>query len=143
MSTHAHIGLKNPDGTVTYIGTHFDGYPKHHGPILVGHYPTEAHVRALVALGDLSVLREEVGEKHSFDDDGGRNKKMCMAYGRDRGEEETEARTVLFERFLDVVESYTYLFTTEEGWIYREGRGEFRPLAPDVEDDSYGEADDA
>jgi len=59
MSTHSMIGRWNSDGTVDAIYCHFDGYPKHHSPILAQHYATEAQVNALIALGDLEVLAHE------------------------------------------------------------------------------------
>ncbi len=56
MSTSAFIGIVNKNGSVESIYTHMDGYPEHHGPILLKHYKTEVKARSLLKLGDLSQL---------------------------------------------------------------------------------------
>src|SRR4029450_988789 len=55
MATRARVGVRNEDGTVTSIYTHWDGYPEHHLPILTEAYATEERARALIALGDVSI----------------------------------------------------------------------------------------
>jgi len=90
MSTRARIAIALPNGKFKSIYTHWDGYPEHHAPILLGHYATQDKVKALMALGDLSALREEIGEVHDFDQ---RGHNMCTAYGRDRGEKGVAAKT--------------------------------------------------
>lgn len=109
MGTRSRIGIKNGDGTVTSIYCHWDGYPSHNGKILFENYDTPEKIYALMELGDLSSLGEELGEKHGFDDhpDG-----VCTAYGRDRGETETEARIADDEaQFWRQGEEYNYLFS--------------------------------
>lgn len=88
MGTRARIGRINEDGTVTSIYTHWDGYPEHHAPILLGAYDTPAKLKKLFALGDLSTLGSELGEKHDFDEPlyNTEKKDWCKSYGRDRGE---------------------------------------------------------
>jgi hypothetical protein len=117
LSTRSHIGIANPDGTVTAIYCHFDGYPDHHVPILTEAYGTEDRVRALVALGDLSSLDRELGEKHDFDK---KPNGVCNAYGRDRGKQGGAARTYAnLEDFLaKCSEDYTYLFK-DGAWLAR------------------------
>lgn len=137
MSTRSHIGIKNEDGTVTSIYCHFDGYPQHHGPILVGHYSTEEKVRTLIALGDLSQLGEEIGTPHPFDEC---PKGTCNFYGRDRGEQGTEAILHTSKRnFLRAYdEDFAYLFLSDEGeWYYCERSGNLRPMKSDVERGRY------
>ena len=56
MSTRSIIGILNSDGTATYVFCHWDGFPSHHGPILMKHYNTEARVRQLLAQGQIEVL---------------------------------------------------------------------------------------
>lgn len=73
MSTRSTIGIENGDGTTTYIYCHWDGYLDYNGRMLIEHYDTKEKVEALIALGDLSSLDENVSE--------------CVAYHRDRGEE--------------------------------------------------------
>lgn len=91
MSTNSYIGILNPDKSVDMIYCHWDGYPEYNGRILKQYYNTEKKVRELLALGDLSVLDKEIGEKQDFDNPD-RDKGWCLAYGRDRGESDTEAQ---------------------------------------------------
>ena len=112
MATRSTIAIQNLDGTVQQIYCHWDGYISYNGEILKKHYNTAEKVRGLIALGDLSSLAPKLsgGEGHSFEtpeDD------VCVAYGRDRGEENTAARTFRdFDSFLfDMAkEEYDYLF---------------------------------
>lgn len=84
MSTRARIGVMNADNTVTSIYTHNDGYISHHGPILLNHYGTEAKARELLALGALSRLTGNLGEKHNFDTSYAEHPDWCCAYSRER-----------------------------------------------------------
>ena len=93
MATRSHIGKKLSDGTIKYIYCHWDGYPEYNGMILKEHYTDEAKIDALLELGNISSLNEEIGEKHDFNDhDLIVENKWVNAYGRDRGETDTEAR---------------------------------------------------
>lgn len=89
MSTRSMIGMQNEDGSVTAIYCHFDGYPEGVGAMLVKYYSDPAKIRELLALGNLSSLGPKIGEKHEF---GTRREEWCTAYGRDRGEDNVEAR---------------------------------------------------
>lgn len=125
MGTRSRIAVRNQDGTYTSIYCHWDGYPSHNGVILRDHYQTEDKVRALIALGDISSLRREVGEKHSFQGDEGHDRGWTTAYGRDRGETGVEAQQ---SPGLDALSALTqncggewlYVFT-EHGWQCAEG----------------------
>ena len=88
MGTRSNIIAKVSDNRWGRIYVHWDGYPDHHGPILLDHYAEQVKIDALIALGDLSSLAEEIGVKHNFDD---RPDNACTAYGRDRGEKGVEA----------------------------------------------------
>jgi hypothetical protein len=110
MSTRANIGLLRSNGTVRMIYTHWDGYPRHHGPILLKNFYTVEKVNALLDLGDLSILDESIEKPvgHCYDRpaDG-----HCVAYKRDRGEDGTDAKEVENEsKALDLMEEYLYLF---------------------------------
>jgi hypothetical protein len=115
MGTRSTIAIQNADGTVTGIYCHWDGYLSHNGDILQKFYTTEEKVRALIALGDLSSLSEQIGSKHDFnnapDDE-------CNAYGRDRGETGCDARTEHNWRQYraEYGQGYDYLFTPGTGW---------------------------
>jgi len=102
MSTRSRIGIKNDNGTITSIYCHSDGYLGGVGAILADYYPEEEDVRALLAVGDLSELGVEVGDKIGFDQREWRPSPrgrgwvdqalQCVAYGRDRGDVGTGAR---------------------------------------------------
>ena len=83
MSTRSSIAIKNPDGTITGIYCHFDGYPEGVGNKLVKFYDTKAKVNAMLALGDISVLGDtiECPDGHSFQSPA---KGHTIFYGRDR-----------------------------------------------------------
>lgn len=87
MSTRSNILRENSDSSYDCIYCHFDGYPSNNGRILLENYTDPSKVDALIALGDLSSLRSEIGTKHNFDDSPDNE---CNAYGRDRGETGTE-----------------------------------------------------
>jgi hypothetical protein len=119
MATRSLIGKLNSDKTtVDYIYCHWDGYIGHNGKILHEHYNTLEKVDALLALGDLSSLGKEIGEKHDFDFHFCKpGEDWCTAYGRDRGEDNSEMATTTLEDYPSENESteYHYLFTNE-GW---------------------------
>ena len=99
MGTRSRIGVMHGDKCKS-VYCHWDGYLDHNGRILLEHYdsPKANH---LVALGDLSSLQANIGEKHDFDDREAANK-QCNFYGRDRGETGTDFVTHLdFESFLE------------------------------------------
>jgi hypothetical protein len=125
MATRSLIGKLNSDNTVNYIYCHWDGYPSHNGKILQEHYNTPEKVDALLALGDLSSLGKEIGEKHDFDFHFCKpGEDWCTAYGRDRGEDNSEMATTTLEDYPSENESteYQYLFT-DEGWKVNSGDG--------------------
>mgnify|MGYP001178961423 CR=1 FL=1 len=92
MGTRSTIGMKKPDGGVVAIYCHWDGYPAHNGDILNKHWTDTDKVAQLIGLGDLSSLGTEIGEKQDFDDRLGQDDNWCLAYGRDRGERDVDAR---------------------------------------------------
>ena len=134
MGTRSLIGKLNDDGTVTAVYCHWGGYISNNGAILNDHYQDAAKVDALLALGDLSSLGNEVGEQHDFDwrmqligdpsvskaqIDNDPRHSWCNAYGRDRGETGTEAHVEPTE--VDFWASrkkygaeYLYLFSRDE-----------------------------
>jgi hypothetical protein len=98
MSTRSAIIEKTATG-YRGIYCHSDGYISHVGRILANFYTTPARVTELLNLGDLSSLGESmIGN--------------TVAYGRDRGETDTEAynaKTVAaIKRHID--HSYCYVF---------------------------------
>ena len=67
MATRSTIAIEHEDGTVEQVYCHFDGYLSHNGKILQEHYTDRSKVEQLVALGDMSILGNEIGEKQDFD----------------------------------------------------------------------------
>lgn len=117
MGTRSTIGILNTDGTVHAIYCHWDGYYSHNGRILWENYVDEPKVRELIALGALSSLGENIGEKHNFNnapDD------QCNAYGRDRGETDVDASVYESEaKFWSSGQEYNYLY--KNGSWYADG----------------------
>lgn len=95
MATRSAIGVLNIDGTVNAIYCHWDGYPEGVGRTLIQHWCDEQKINSLIELGDLSMLRSEIGEAHDFNvrwSLGDPQSKWCLAYGRDRGDLNTGHR---------------------------------------------------
>ena len=130
MGTRSRIGVMH--GTVCKsVYCHWDGYLEHNGQILQEHYDS-ARANHLVALGDLSSLRANIGEKHAFSQFDLRaeevagykllTENMCTFYGRDRGETGTEFKVGhTFEDFLEQCDNCgaEYYYIMENGqWYY-------------------------
>lgn len=116
MATRSRIGMVNKDGSITSIYCHWDGYPEYNGKILNEYYMDADKVNALMKLGDISSLAENLepkdNEPHSFDNP---VKGVVVAYGRDRGETGVEATASKdFDDFINCCNScyveYAYLF---------------------------------
>jgi hypothetical protein len=60
MGTRSTIALEFADGTVEQVYCHWDGYLDNNGRILQNHYMDPFKVKALVALGGFSSLRDTV-----------------------------------------------------------------------------------
>ena len=109
MGTHSRIGVMHGD-KVKSIYCHWDGYLEHNGQVLEQYYDS-AKANNLVALGDMSTLRPQIGEKHAFSqfdlppEEVEAYKELtqdwCTLYGRDRGEVSTWKVANTFEEFLD------------------------------------------
>ena len=110
MATRSLIGKQNQDGSITNIYCHFDGYPQHNGVILQEHYSTPVGVDHLMALGNLSVLAEEIGGKQDFNDRTTHKNNWCLAYGRDRGEANQQAQVSTREEFFSIDHGVDYLY---------------------------------
>ena len=120
MGTRSRIGVMHGD-KVKSVYCHWDGYLAHNGAILQEHFDS-AKANNLVALGDLSTLRPEIGEAHAFSyhdlpkDEVEAFKattaNMCTFYGRDRGEPNSVPN--IFPNVAEFVnefgEEYNYLF---------------------------------
>ena len=117
MATRSLIGKQNTDNTVTFIYCHHDGYPKGVGATLNKSYSNTNRVNELLKLGDLSVLGEFIGEKQDFNN---YNSNYCLAYGRDRNESGTEAKTIDKDIYVQENlrgEDYKYIYTLDNNWV--------------------------
>jgi hypothetical protein len=165
MSTRSFIHVKRTDGKWARIYCHFDGYWDGVGQTLLDHYNSQELAEALVSLGDISCLGEEIGEKHDFDYSMTFNKKhngdykarmndpeyiriqkMCNAYGRDRGEDGVDA--VIGDTLEEVFEREEYMYVWQDGeWSgisYTSDLSKLRLLSVILaEKDSEGEEDAA
>jgi len=126
---------------VKSVYCHWDGYLDHNGVILQGHYYDSAKANHLVALGDMSSLRPEIGEKHAFSrlevpmDDEVYDKlygNMTTFYGRDRGETGTEFQVAhTFAEFLEQADGCgaEYYYIMKDGVWYCGDTYEGTPLS--------------
>jgi hypothetical protein len=137
MATRSTIAIRNPNGTVTGVYCHWDGYFAHNGAILRDHYQDESKIRELIGYGHISSLGPEIGERHPFsthnlteEQKDPRWKNWTTFYGRDRGENEQESET--FGSWNSLLnkqgQEYNYLFVPGEGW-YVENYGDRGLLA--------------
>jgi hypothetical protein len=117
MATRSTISVQHKDGSISSIYCHWDGYPSHHAPILLGHYNSLELAEQLVSGGSLSLLEESIAPtgNHTFDNpqDG-----VCIYYGRDRGEKNTDPvkhNSEVFEIMLDR-QDYNYYYVSGE-WL--------------------------
>jgi hypothetical protein len=109
---------------------HWDGYLSHNGRVLQEHYDS-SKANHLVALGDLSSLKPEIGEKHAFSQFELRaeevagfkllTENMCTFYGRDRGEKDTEFQVAqTFDEFIEQCDDCAaeYYYINKDGVWY-------------------------
>ena len=128
MGTRSRIGVMH--GTICKsVYCHWDGYLEHNGAILQEHY-NSTKANELVALGDMSSLRPEIGVEHHFshfDTDMTQEEyyekfgNMCTFYGRDRKETGTMWKVAhTFEEFLEQVKNCgaEYYYIMKEGVWY-------------------------
>lgn len=124
MSTRSLIIRKNEEGKYESIYCHWDGYPTCNGVILYNHYNNPERVKKLISLGNLSSLNafiepdDRVEVKHSF---GTPQTDTCVFYGRDRHEENTEAKvfdTLSKALNQDCWQEYAYVYENNEWRVH-------------------------
>jgi hypothetical protein len=132
MSTNAFIGIRE-NNSITYIYNHSDGYVEYLGRMLLEHYSSEEKAKALVELGDVSVVKEKLapaeGTIHSFDYDK-RQEGVSVFYGRDRGEDWEFIKPITIQNTVfDEHQYYNYLYDVEEGrWLFTRNGKNFQKL---------------
>jgi hypothetical protein len=125
MATRSTIALEFADGTVQQIYCHNDGYLSYNGRILKESYSDPFKLRDLIELGSISSLAPTL--------DG------VFAYGRDRGESDTEA-----SRFANLQDYKTNGQWEEYNYILRQvdGQAQWSVNGQTFEGLEAGEADD-
>ena len=130
MATRSIIA-KLDDKGVKAIYNHSDGYLEHAGRILDEDYRDESKVDELIALGDLSAIDKNIGNKIEFGNYKLRaENKQCVAYCRDRGEK--YAHFDLLDSELDLIKfakrscdaEYVYMFAYGYWYVYDIHNGE-------------------
>lgn len=101
MATRSNIGLRVERGYL-YIYCHWDGSPEDVGKTLLQNYSTNDKVYELIGLGDISSLGDTI--------------QTTVAYGRDRGEERTEARYAM-EREKVLEQEWAYVWEDNGWWV--------------------------
>jgi hypothetical protein len=130
MSTRSRIGKQaHADAPVRSIYVHFDGYPEGVGQKLLESWNTDERIEALLDLGDLSSLGAELGEDRGtgyfdlrytlpYDSPEGREireRDECIAYRRDRGEENVNSKPHTKADWPDYGQEWEYLFDSTLG----------------------------
>jgi hypothetical protein len=116
MSTNSTITVK-VNNTYRTIYCHWDGYLEWNGKLLVSHYNTQELAERVVSLGDLSTLDRSLDcpDDHTFDEP---VKGHTIAFGRDRNEQDVDART--YDTYEDAMKRektcYNYLWDGEQ-WL--------------------------
>ena len=151
MGTRSMIAIQNPyNKTVRAVYCHWDGYLEHNGALLQKHYSASPKVNNLIALGDISSLKAEIGEKHDFSrldstlPEAEYEKlygNMTTFYTRDRGE---DTPFQVFKTLAEAEEHYTwsdyfYCFKYSKQddyqsgeWHYKQMGGRWKKLAPAI-----------
>jgi hypothetical protein len=117
MANRSTIAIKRPNGTISQIYCHYDGYDSGVGQTLRDHFTSPELVEELISLGDISylepLLHPPEDSIHSFDSP---IKGVTVAYRRDRGDERCVAQEFSCETIFKLLgqrEEYNYLFDSE------------------------------
>jgi hypothetical protein len=144
MGTRSLIAVVHGNNYKT-VYCHWDGYLSHNGRILQEHYDS-AKANNLVALGNISSLQPNIGEKHPFSkfdtdmpDQEFEEKygNMCTFYGRDRDEPYQEFKTYtskeeLVESFNNVWAEFCYIMKDGVWYMFDQDNTELRLLSEEL-----------
>ena len=154
MGTRSMIAIQNPySKDVRAVYCHWDGYLEHNGSILNKHYSASPKANNLIALGDLSSLRPEIGVQHAFGTIGMTDGEKeayelehgdsCTYYTRDRGESTpfkvfpTLAKAADYYDGCGVEYLYVYKYKKSDDyqsgeWHFKRPGGRWKKLAPAI-----------
>ena len=136
MGTRSAIGYQLQSGRIKAVYCHWDGYPKHHLPILIKHYNTLDKAKALIKPGSMSSLRtREIWESgpllkilgsHVKDPEGflmyDRDREPQPLYYSERGDgdppEVSASIKAAEKRWTDCGCDRMYIFENDVGWIH-------------------------
>ena len=143
MGTRSRIGVMHGDKCKS-VYCHWDGYLSHNGRILQEHYDS-SKANHLVALGDISSLGKEIGEKHAFSQFELRAEEVqaykeltenwTTFYARDREEKDVDFKvSQSFDEFLELVEGTgaEYFYIMRDGVWYCGSRYAVEGMIPDT-----------
>ena len=153
MGTRSMIAIQNPySKDVRAVYCHWDGYLEHNGAILQKHYASSPKANNLIALGDISSLKADIGEKHDFSrldstlpeaEYEEKYGNMTTFYTRDRGESTpfkvfpTLAKAADYYDGCGVEYLYVYKYKKSDDyqsgeWHYKKAGERWKKLAPAI-----------
>lgn len=123
MSTRSYIAKQVGENQYRTIYCHSDGYLTHNGAMLYDHFNDAEKLDELLNLGDISYLAPNINpdpsKPHSFNYDE-RQDGVIVAYGRDRGDKDVEAKMFTQGQLTstDSWIAYIYVFNKDGQWVY-------------------------
>ena len=134
MSTRSYIAKEIGEDKYKAVYCLFDGYPAHHGRILVQYYDTPEKVDTLLTLGGLSALGEKIAPDADFVPSVEQRfqENTTVAYARDCGEPSMPAEYLNLAQLVDNGEKlfadHLYVFTKDNAWKYLHLLGQSKTL---------------
>ena len=116
MATRSNIAMKTAEGKIVSVYCHWDGYVANNGRILFENYNSIDKIEALVALGAISSLGEQIGEQQDFNDRSTQKDNWTLFYTRDRGEELSIQEYDDIPSWIADMEEYAYLWDGND-WL--------------------------
>ena len=116
MATRSNIAMKTLEGKIVSVYCHWDGYVANNGRILLENYTDIEKIEALVALGSISSLGEQIGEAQDFDDRSTQKDEWTLFYSRDRGEQLSIQEYDDIPSWIADMEEYAYLWNGQD-WL--------------------------
>ena len=126
MGSRSRIGILRANGTIRSIYCNFDGSPDVQLPILKEHYGNKLKVQALLALGNICSLGEELGPipkntQEPFE-------KYTVAYYRDFQEPRDECAPMEYASIKEML-NRTMFNAIEYYYLFDETKGEWTQIS--------------